>query len=196
MEADAPAVGACDYRAVPALASDVPLQGTPLAPREEGDRGELIEDRVERPSGCSGEARERGEGEPPAVMKKRKWAAGDNRPHGGEEKKKRATIGAKVASYAELSCKLMKELEGVVKKVDEILEEEFHDLFFMEAARIFSHLLLHDPLFKFDEVMGLMLEKFRGNLVAAVEGHVNTLLGKFFCANGEEPGEEPPFIGS
>ncbi|KAE8791504.1 hypothetical protein D1007_33947 [Hordeum vulgare] len=58
------------------------------------------------------------------------------------------------ASYADLSSELMKELEGGTKKVDVIVEEECRDLFFVVATRVFSHLLLRDPSFKFKEVMG------------------------------------------
>ncbi|KAE8785157.1 hypothetical protein D1007_41164 [Hordeum vulgare] len=98
------------------------------------------------------------------------------------------------ARYAELSSKLVNELEGRTKKVDDILEEECRDLFFVAPTRVFSHFLLHDPCFKFDEVMGLVPTESRGDLAAAMESHMNTLVGKFFCSGGEVPAEEPPVI--
>ncbi|KAE8803524.1 hypothetical protein D1007_20599 [Hordeum vulgare] len=91
------------------------------------------------------------------------------------------------ASYAELYCELVKELEGATKKVDDILEEECCELFFLAVTRHLSHLLRCDPRFKFDEVMGPMPEESCGNLVPDVDGHMNILLGKFFYSDGEEP---------
>ncbi|KAE8790523.1 hypothetical protein D1007_35180 [Hordeum vulgare] len=97
-------------------------------------------------------------------------------------------------SYAELSSELMKELKGMAKKVDGILQDKCLDHFFVAATRVLNHLLLRDPSFKFDELMGPVPEESRNDLAAAMEGHVNTLLGKFFCSDGEEDGEEPPVI--
>ncbi|KAE8820113.1 hypothetical protein D1007_01812 [Hordeum vulgare] len=64
----------------------------------------------------------------------------------------------------------------------------------MAVTYVFSHLLLHDPCFKFEEVMGPVPEESHGNLVAAMEGHTDMLLGKFFYDDGEEPGEETPVL--
>ncbi|KAE8772447.1 hypothetical protein D1007_55584 [Hordeum vulgare] len=91
------------------------------------------------------------------------------------------------ATYTEFFSELVKELEGTAKKVDNKLEEECHDLFSMAATRIFSHILLCDPRFEFEEVMGPVPEQSCGDLAIAMEDHVNMLLGKFFCGNGEEP---------
>ncbi|KAE8818357.1 hypothetical protein D1007_03996 [Hordeum vulgare] len=96
--------------------------------------------------------------------------------------------------YVEISYKLMKELEGAAKRVDGILKEDCRDLFFVAATHVFNHLVLRDPLFMFNEVMGPVPEESRGDLAAVVEGHVNILLGKFFCGDGEEPGKEPHVI--
>ncbi|KAE8783914.1 hypothetical protein D1007_42555 [Hordeum vulgare] len=85
----------------------------------------------------------------------------------------------------------MKVLEGAAKKVEGILEEKCCDLFFVAATRVFTHLLLHDPSFKFDEVMGPVPDESRDDLAASMEGHVNTPLAKFFCSDGEELGKEP-----
>ncbi|KAE8794170.1 hypothetical protein D1007_31043 [Hordeum vulgare] len=84
------------------------------------------------------------------------------------------------SSYAKLSCELVKEIVGGAKKVDDILEEECCNLFSMATTHDFSHLLLRDPGFAFEEVMGPEPEESHGNLAAAMEGHVNTLLGKVF----------------
>ncbi|KAE8771319.1 hypothetical protein D1007_56800 [Hordeum vulgare] len=237
MAADAPTAETFYDGAGLALATGVPLHGTPQASREEGCQGKLFGDHTERPSGGGGMEREGGEGAPPATEKKRKWAAGDECRcafgHGAHEvscgwrqldasakeaqykteairaegqreaaeaKGAHASALAKKealakrceeretnlkafhekiaemqqlelrrrmsqptrlelesplipegASYAELSSELVKELEGMVKKVDDILEEEFRDLFFVVGTSVFSHLLLHDPCFKFDE---------------------------------------------
>ncbi|KAE8770801.1 hypothetical protein D1007_57397 [Hordeum vulgare] len=99
-------------------------------------------------------------------------------------------------SYAELYTELMRELEGVSKKVYDIMEEECRNLFNLATTIVFSHLILRNPCFKSDEVMDPMLEESRNNLAAVVEGHVSALLGKFFCIDGEDPDEEPPVIVS
>ncbi|KAE8771937.1 hypothetical protein D1007_56144 [Hordeum vulgare] len=62
------------------------------------------------------------------------------------------------AGYTEFSYDLMKELEGAVKKVGHILEQECPDLFSVAKTRVFNHLLLHDPHFEFEEVMGPVRE--------------------------------------
>ncbi|KAE8783291.1 hypothetical protein D1007_43281 [Hordeum vulgare] len=98
------------------------------------------------------------------------------------------------ASYTKLSSELAKELEGEAKKVYKILEEECYDLFSVAATRVFSHVLLRDPRFEFKEVMGPIPEESDGNLPAALEAHVNTLLGKFFCGDGKDPDEVPPVL--
>ncbi|KAE8774872.1 hypothetical protein D1007_52682 [Hordeum vulgare] len=97
-------------------------------------------------------------------------------------------------SYAELSSKIVKDLEGIAMRVDDILEEECRNHLFVAATCVFRHLLLRDPRFKFYEVMGLVPEESNGNLVAVVEGHVITLLGKFFCGDGEDPDKDPPIV--
>ncbi|KAE8786116.1 hypothetical protein D1007_40134 [Hordeum vulgare] len=88
------------------------------------------------------------------------------------------------AIYTEISSELMKELDSTTKKVDGILEEECHDLFSVVAASSVT------PCFLFEEVMGPVPEESRGDLAAAMEGHMNTLLGKFFCSDGEEPDKD------
>ncbi|KAE8795954.1 hypothetical protein D1007_29147 [Hordeum vulgare] len=98
------------------------------------------------------------------------------------------------ASYAEFSSELMKEVEGRANKVDGILGEECCKLFSVATTCDFSHLLLRDPRFTFEKVMGPVPEESRGDLVAAMEGHVNTLLGQLFCSDGEEPDEEAPTL--
>ncbi|KAE8801309.1 hypothetical protein D1007_23099 [Hordeum vulgare] len=62
------------------------------------------------------------------------------------------------------------------------------------ATRAFSHLLLRDPRFKFEKVMGPMPEESCGNLAATMEVHMNTLPGKFFHGDDKELGEELPVI--
>ncbi|KAE8776005.1 hypothetical protein D1007_51421 [Hordeum vulgare] len=89
------------------------------------------------------------------------------------------------AGYAEFSYELVKELEGATKKVDIILEEGCRDLFSMVVTHVFSHLLLCDPHYKFEEVMGPVPEEPHDKLATAMEGHVHTLLGKFFCNDDE-----------
>ncbi|KAE8778739.1 hypothetical protein D1007_48333 [Hordeum vulgare] len=42
--------------------------------------------------------------------------------------------------YSEFSSELMKELQGVIKKVDSALEEEYHGLLSLAATRVFNHL--------------------------------------------------------
>ncbi|KAE8794074.1 hypothetical protein D1007_31234 [Hordeum vulgare] len=98
------------------------------------------------------------------------------------------------ASCAQFSSELVKDLEGMSKKVDDILEEEFRDLFSMVATRFFIHLLLRDPRFEFEGVMGPMPEESCGALATAMEGHVSMLLGKFFYGDGMRPGEDPLFL--
>ncbi|KAE8819558.1 hypothetical protein D1007_02544 [Hordeum vulgare] len=92
---------------------------------------------------------------------------------------------------AKLSAELVKQLEGATKKVDNILEEECRDLFSLAATHVFGHLLLRDPHFEFEEVVGPVPEESCSDLATSVEGHVNTLLGKLFCDDGEEPSKEP-----
>ncbi|KAE8816504.1 hypothetical protein D1007_05836 [Hordeum vulgare] len=94
-------------------------------------------------------------------------------------------------SYNKFYFELIKELEGMVKKVDNILEEECRDLFTMAATRAFNHLLLRDPHFEFEEVMGPVPEESSGDLATAMEGHMHTLLEKFSCNDDEEPSKEP-----
>ncbi|KAE8806738.1 hypothetical protein D1007_17097 [Hordeum vulgare] len=87
------------------------------------------------------------------------------------------------------------ELEGVTKKVDGILEQECRDLFFVTATCVFSHILLHDPLSKFRKVMVPMLVESYGDLVPAMEVHVNTQLRMFCYGDGEEPAVESLLSG-
>ncbi|KAE8790969.1 hypothetical protein D1007_34616 [Hordeum vulgare] len=56
-------------------------------------------------------------------------------------------------SYAELSSKLVEELDDATLKVDGILEDECRDLFYVATTHVFSHLLLRDPSFNFNEVI-------------------------------------------
>ncbi|KAE8803528.1 hypothetical protein D1007_20604 [Hordeum vulgare] len=98
------------------------------------------------------------------------------------------------ASYAELSSEIVKELEDAPKKLDDILEEECRNLFSRGATRVFSHLFLRDPIFKFEEVMDPVHEESCGDLAAAVEGHLNMLLGNFFCGDSKKLGEEPRVV--
>ncbi|KAE8777569.1 hypothetical protein D1007_49640 [Hordeum vulgare] len=111
------------------------------------------------------------------------------------------TRQASAIGAVELVCRLcrvfselVKELEGAIKKVDNIVEQECHDLFSVAATYVFSHLLLRDPRFEFALVMGPALEEFRGNLATAVGGHVHTPLEKFSCDNGEESSKDSPAI--
>ncbi|KAE8815081.1 hypothetical protein D1007_07586 [Hordeum vulgare] len=96
------------------------------------------------------------------------------------------------AGYAEFSSELVTELEGADKMVDSILEEECRDLFSVAGTRVFSHLLLHDPHFNFEEMMGSMPEESHGDLATPMEGHLRTLVKKFSCDDDEEPSEEHP----
>ncbi|KAE8769371.1 hypothetical protein D1007_59069 [Hordeum vulgare] len=98
------------------------------------------------------------------------------------------------AGYAEFSSEIMKELEGTAKKVDYILEEECRDLLSLAVTRMSSHLLLRDPHFKFEEVMGTVPEESRDDLAVVVEVHVHTLLKKFSYDDYEEPSMEPPLL--
>ncbi|KAE8813169.1 hypothetical protein D1007_09676 [Hordeum vulgare] len=100
----------------------------------------------------------------------------------------------KGASYTEFSSNLMTELEGMAKKVDKLLEEECHDLFSVTATRIFIHLLLRDPHFKLEDMIGPVPEDARGDLAASIEAHVRMLLKVFSCDNDEEPDKEPPAL--
>ncbi|KAE8815668.1 hypothetical protein D1007_06854 [Hordeum vulgare] len=93
--------------------------------------------------------------------------------------------------YTKFSSELVKELEGVAKKVDNILEEECRNLFSMVGTHVFSYLFFRDPHFEFEEVMCPVHEEFRGDLVTAVEGHVCTLLEKFSYDDEEEPARIP-----
>ncbi|KAE8774147.1 hypothetical protein D1007_53574 [Hordeum vulgare] len=179
--------GACDNGAVHALAIDVPLWGTPSDPIEEGGQGELARDRVERPSGAGEAVREGGKGAPTTIKKKRKWAI-------GEKLELESPLIPQGASYADLSSELVTELEGTTKRVKVILEEECRGLFLVVVTRVFSHLLLPDPCFKFDKMMGPVSDESHGDLAVAMEGHMNMLLGKFFCSDDEEPDEEPRVV--
>ncbi|XP_037427309.1 protein SLOW WALKER 1-like [Triticum dicoccoides] len=60
---------------------------------------------------------------------------------------------------------LMEQLEDGAQKVDNILEEECGDLFFVAATRVFSHLLHRDPTFDFNKVMA----PFSKSLVKALQ---------------------------
>ncbi|KAE8799215.1 hypothetical protein D1007_25340 [Hordeum vulgare] len=93
--------------------------------------------------------------------------------------------------YAKFSSELVKELVGPAKKVDNILEEECCDLFFVAATRVFSHLLLHEPHFEFGEVMVPMPEESCSDLATTVEVHMRMLLEKFSYDDDEELNEKP-----
>ena len=98
-------------------------------------------------------------------------------------------LAAPETDYAELSSKLVGELEGAALNVVDILEEECRDLFSVVATRDFSHLLLRDPGFNFSEVIIPVPAESREGLAEAVEDHVSVLLGKFSCSGNAEPGE-------
>ncbi|KAE8798375.1 hypothetical protein D1007_26471 [Hordeum vulgare] len=95
------------------------------------------------------------------------------------------------ARDTEFSTKLMKELEGASKKVDNILEEECCDLFSVVVTCVFSHLILHDLLLEFEGVMGPVPEESHSDLATTMEDHVRTLLDKFLCDADEESDKEP-----
>ncbi|KAE8818102.1 hypothetical protein D1007_04207 [Hordeum vulgare] len=103
-----------------------------------------------------------------------------------------APLAREDAGYAKLSSELMKELEGASKKVDNVLEGECRDLFSMVATRVFNHLLLRDPHFKFERLMRPVAEESSSDLAAAMGDHVCALLVRFSCDNDEDSGEEPP----
>lgn len=88
---------------------------------------------------------------------------------------------------AKLLTELVAKLEGAAAKVDAILEGECHDLFFVAATRVFSHLHLPDPGFDFSTVVGPVPPEARAAAVEAVKGHVATLLGKFVVQVKVEP---------
>ncbi|KAE8803533.1 hypothetical protein D1007_20610 [Hordeum vulgare] len=71
--------------------------------------------------------------------------------------------------YAEFSPKHVKELDATTKRVDSILEEECHDLFFIAASRDFSHLILRGPHFEFKGVMGPVPEECHKVLATSME---------------------------
>ncbi|KAE8770654.1 hypothetical protein D1007_57576 [Hordeum vulgare] len=96
--------------------------------------------------------------------------------------------------HAEFSSELVKELVGATKKLDDTLEEQYRDIFSVAVTRVFRHLLLRDPYFKFEEFMGPVPEESSSDLAFAVEGHMNTLLGMFLYGNYEEPDKEPPAL--
>ncbi|KAE8789214.1 hypothetical protein D1007_36601 [Hordeum vulgare] len=83
------------------------------------------------------------------------------------------------AGYIEFSSEIMKELEGVINKVDNALEEECRDLLSLAETRIFIHLLLRDPHFEFAWVMGPVPEESHGNMATTMRGHVCMLIEKF-----------------
>ncbi|KAE8772815.1 hypothetical protein D1007_55119 [Hordeum vulgare] len=67
------------------------------------------------------------------------------------------------AGYAEFSSEFVTELEGAAKKVDNILEGECRNVFSLAATRVFSHLLLREPHFKFEGVMGPLPQESHGD---------------------------------
>ncbi|KAE8803445.1 hypothetical protein D1007_20673 [Hordeum vulgare] len=96
------------------------------------------------------------------------------------------------AGYVEFSSELVKELDGMAKKMDIILEEECRDIFSVVATRIFSHLLLYDPHSMSEEVMVHVPKESRDGLGVAVEGHLHTLLEMLSCDDDKDSGEDPP----
>ncbi|KAE8800333.1 hypothetical protein D1007_24187 [Hordeum vulgare] len=88
-------------------------------------------------------------------------------------------LTAPIASYVEISSKLMEELEVAALKVDGILEDEFSGLFFVAATHVFSYLRLHEPDFNLDEVICPIPEEYHEDLAKAVESHIEVLLGRF-----------------
>ncbi|KAE8820969.1 hypothetical protein D1007_00998 [Hordeum vulgare] len=99
----------------------------------------------------------------------------------------RLELESPLVPHDKLSSELVKELYGATKKVDGILEEEYRDLFSVAVTRVLIHLLVRDPRFKFEEVMGPVLEESRGDMAVTMKGHMNMLLGKIFYDDGEEP---------
>ncbi|KAE8795692.1 hypothetical protein D1007_29407 [Hordeum vulgare] len=85
----------------------------------------------------------------------------------------------------------MKEIEGVIRKVDNTLEE-CRDFLSVVASHVFNHILLRDPCFKFAGVTGHVPKKSSGNSATPVGGHVRMLLEKFSCDDDEESDEQPP----
>ncbi|KAE8811506.1 hypothetical protein D1007_11895 [Hordeum vulgare] len=61
----------------------------------------------------------------------------------------------------------------------------------MAMTRIFGHLLLRDPHFEFEGVMGPVPEESRGKLATTMEVYVLTLLEKLSYNDDEEFNEEP-----
>ncbi|KAE8820456.1 hypothetical protein D1007_01604 [Hordeum vulgare] len=96
------------------------------------------------------------------------------------------------AGYARFCSVLMKALEGVIKKVDNTLEEKCHDLLSLAVIRVFIHLLLLDPCFEFARVMCPVHEESHGDMATAMRDHVRTLLKKFTCDDDEESDKDPP----
>ncbi|KAE8771430.1 hypothetical protein D1007_56696 [Hordeum vulgare] len=96
------------------------------------------------------------------------------------------------AGYTEFSSELVKELEGTTKKEDNILKQECRDLFSVAATRVFIQLILRNPPFGFEEVIGPVPVDSCVDLAAAVVSHVRMLLEKFSCNDNNGPDEEPP----
>ncbi|KAE8799074.1 hypothetical protein D1007_25620 [Hordeum vulgare] len=88
----------------------------------------------------------------------------------------------------------MNDLEGAIKKGDTSLEEECRDLLSLATTRVFSHLVLRDPQFKFIGVIGPVPEESGGDLPTTMGGHERMLLEKFFCDDGKESDEDAPAI--
>ncbi|KAE8770318.1 hypothetical protein D1007_57961 [Hordeum vulgare] len=103
-----------------------------------------------------------------------------------------SSLVPKDAAYAEFSSELVKELEGVIKKVDSALEEECRYLLFLAVTHVISHLLLHDPYFEFAWLMDPVPKESHGDLETAMGGHVRMLLEKLSCDDDEESEKDPP----
>ncbi|KAE8815475.1 hypothetical protein D1007_06935 [Hordeum vulgare] len=88
-----------------------------------------------------------------------------------------APLASHDTGYAELSSKIMEELEDTTQKVGDILEEECRDLFSLAATCVFSHLLLYDSGFNFGEAICPIPKESHGDLAEAIESHVSALLG-------------------
>ncbi|KAE8805080.1 hypothetical protein D1007_18924 [Hordeum vulgare] len=104
----------------------------------------------------------------------------------------KSSLVSQDVGYAKVSSELVKELEGAIKKVDIIFEDECRDLFSVAANRVFSHLLLRDPCFEFAQVMGSVPEDSHDDLAIVIGGHMCMLLDKFSYDDDKEFGEEPP----
>lgn len=99
-------------------------------------------------------------------------------------------FAAPCAGYAELSSKLVEELESAACKVDTILEGECHSLLSLAATRVFSHLFLRNPDFDFSEVIGPIPEESRESTAELVAAHMVALLGRFSCGGGGEGSDD------